>query len=256
VTVRNILKIDESKCNGCGACVTACAEGAIAIIDGKARLVSETYCDGLGACIGHCPQDAITIEQREAPQFDDEAVKKHLAASAAPAARRFAEIMREQKQTAACDSLHSGGGCPGSAHRKLQKTSNEHPARSNQLQSQSELTHWPVQLKLVSPNAEFLKTADVLLAGDCIPFAMPDFHANLLRGRVLLVGCPKLDDAQYYVDKLAQIIAVNNLKSITVVHMEVPCCFGLVRIVEEAMKAAGMKVPLREVTVSLQGSVK
>jgi Pyruvate/2-oxoacid:ferredoxin oxidoreductase delta subunit len=255
MAIRNILKIDESKCNGCGACVTACAEGAIAIIDGKARLVSETYCDGLGACIGHCPQDAITIQQREAPQFDESAVKEHLAASTSPAAWRFAEIMHEQKQNAACDSSH-GGGCPGSAHRKLGATSNERTATGHEQQTQSELTHWPVQLKLVSPNAEFLKNADVLLAGDCIPFAMPNFHAKLLRGRVLLVGCPKLDDAQYYADKLAQIITANNLKSITVAHMEVPCCFGLVRIAEAAMKSAGVQVPLREVTVSLQGSIK
>ncbi|OHB53298.1 MAG: 4Fe-4S ferredoxin [Planctomycetes bacterium GWF2_50_10] len=241
MATRNIVKIDEEKCNGCGDCVTACAEGAIAIIDGKAKLVSETYCDGLGACLGHCPMDAIHIEQRESAEFNEDAVKKHLAQSTAPAARRFAG--------------GQGGGCPSMvAHTFEQKPqcacdcsgSESAPAKST-------LGNWPVQIKLVSPNAPFLKNADVLLAGDCVPFAMPDFHSKVLAGKALLVGCPKLDDGQFYVDKLAEIFKNNVIKSLTVIHMEVPCCFGLRRIAEMAMERAGKEISIIDVTVSLEG---
>jgi ferredoxin len=233
--MRKIVRIDEEKCNGCGECATACAEGAIEIIGGKARLASEDYCDGLGACLGECPQGAITIEEREAPPFDEAAARKHLHA---PEAEK--PIL---------------SGCPGSAARELRPRTAA-PAGASQSSTPSELTHWPVQLKLVAPNAPYFKEAHLLLAADCVPFAMADFHPRFLRGKTVVVGCPKLDNSSFYVEKLAEIIKHSSLKSLTVVHMEVPCCFGLSHIAEEAMSAAGRKVPLRDVTIGIQGEVK
>lgn len=238
--IRKIVKIDEEKCNGCGQCVTACAEGAIAIVNGKAKLVSETYCDGLGACLGHCPQDAITVETREAAEFSEEAVSKHLQKTA-------------QAQHSPVPPASGGFVCPGKMTKTLreQKTAADTPAAA----VDSQLTHWPIQIKLISPNAPYLKNADLLLAGDCVPFAMGDFHSKLLKGHCVLVGCPKLDDVQFYIEKMAQILKANNPKSLTVVHMEVPCCFGLKHIAEEAMKISGVHPAIKDVTISLTGDV-
>jgi len=229
-----MVKIDEAKCNGCGLCAQACAEGAIKIIDGKARLVSDSYCDGLGACLGHCPQDAITIEQREAAAFDEEAVKTHLGHGAKKAEPLFV--------------------CPGLAAHQLRPE----PAVAESNASgpvPSQLSHWPVQLKLVSPTAPYLADADLLLVADCVPFAMGDFHQKFLRGRSVAVGCPKLDDAGFYTEKLAQILQANDLHSLTVVHMEVPCCSGLTRVAREAIALSGRKMDFEDVTVSIQGDV-
>jgi Pyruvate/2-oxoacid:ferredoxin oxidoreductase delta subunit len=228
MALRNIVKIDEDKCNGCGLCVSACAEGAIRLINGKAKLVSETYCDGLGACIGHCPQDAITIEQRQAKDFDEKATKVHLA---------------QINQTAFV--------CPGLSAQTLQPKTD-----SAQQPVPSQLTHWPVQLKLVSPQAPYFADAHLLLVADCVPFAMGDFHSRFLMGKSVVVGCPKLDDPLAYIDKLADILRSNKLKALTVVHMEVPCCHGLTNIAREAMTRAGQKMTFEDVTVSLQGNVE
>ncbi|MFH1370759.1 MAG: 4Fe-4S binding protein [Planctomycetota bacterium] len=233
MALRNIVKIDESKCNGCGVCVKACVEGAIQLINGKAKLVSETYCDGLGACIGHCPQDAITVEQREAKPFDEEATKKHLA-----------EGNEQQKM--------SSFVCPGMLSAKL-RNAPESPAAAGDVSSQ--LTHWPIQLKLVSPHAPYFADANLLLVADCVPFAMGDFHNRFLRGHSIVVGCPKLDDARFYIEKLADILQANKIKSLTVVHMEVPCCHGLTRIANEALARTGHKTAFEDVTVDLQGNV-
>jgi Fe-S-cluster-containing hydrogenase component 2 len=234
MAVRNVVKIDESKCNGCGLCATACAEGAIKIIDGKAKLVSDTYCDGLGACLGNCPQDAITIEQREAAEFDEEAVKAHLGHGAQKEEPVFA--------------------CPGLA---MHQFGSKPPAAESQSPQAvpSQLGQWPVQLKLVSPTAPYFADSDLLLAADCVPFAMGDFHQRFLKGRSVAVGCPKLDDANYYIAKLAQIIQSNNLRSLTVVHMEVPCCSGLVRVAREAIALSGRSMSFEDVTISLRGEV-
>jgi NAD-dependent dihydropyrimidine dehydrogenase PreA subunit len=234
MALRNIVKIDEQKCNGCGKCVTACAEGAIQLINGKARLISEVYCDGLGACIGHCPQDAITIEQRDAEEFDEQAVKKHLDG--------------QKQQSAELNFI-----CPGMMAKKLRDSDTSVNADSSPAASQ--LSHWPVQLKLVPPSAPYLKRADLLLVADCVPFAMGDFHSRFLTGRSVVVGCPKLDDTQFYVDKLADIIKQNNLNSLTVIHMEVPCCSGLTRIAAEAVKLSGLQMSFDDVTIALQGNV-
>lgn len=232
MAIRNIVKIDEEKCNGCGQCVTACAEGAIEIINGKARLVSDVYCDGLGACLGHCPQDAITIEQREAAEFDEEATKAYLAG---------------QKQAA------PPSGCPGlAAHLFETENSAAEPETGDVA---SKLGHWPVQLKLVARTAPYFDNADLLLVADCVPVAMGDFHQRLLKGRAVAMGCPKLDDAQFYVEKLADILSANAIRSLTVVHMEVPCCSGLTRVAREAVAAGGNPKTFEDVTVSIRGDV-
>jgi Pyruvate/2-oxoacid:ferredoxin oxidoreductase delta subunit len=246
---RKIVEIDESKCDGCGQCVPSCAEGAIQIINGKARLVADVYCDGLGACLGQCPQDAIRVVEREAANFDEGAVRQHLA--------------RQRSDQPA--PSHHHGGCPGAAMRQFALPlvrprpsgsgagappwADASPAASDK----SQLTHWPVQLHLVPPGAAFLRDADVLLVADCVPFAMPDFHSRILRGRPVLIGCPKLDDGNYYVEKLAAMLRESGLRSLTVVQMEVPCCTGLVRIAEAAKALAGVDVPLDTLTVSIRG---
>jgi Fe-S-cluster-containing hydrogenase component 2 len=233
MALRNIVKIDEEKCDGCGLCVNACAEGAIKIIDGKAKLVSEIYCDGLGACIGHCPQDAITIEKRDAAEFNEQATKAHLAEG------------QEAKKPA--DFV-----CPGMATKTLTKKTK---TSETMTPVPSQLGQWPVQLKLVSPHAPYFANADLLLVADCVPFAMGDFHNRFLKDRNIVVGCPKLDDPDFYIEKLAAILKANKLNSLTVVHMEVPCCFGLTRIAHEALARSGAKMPFEDVTISLKGNV-
>jgi Fe-S-cluster-containing hydrogenase component 2 len=232
--LRNIVKIDEEKCNGCGQCVTACAEGAIEIIDGKAKLVSEIYCDGLGACIGHCPEDAIIIEQREAAEFDEEATKAHLAGK-----------QESQKQT---DFV-----CPGMRAQKLEVKKPTEDSTNQQVPSQ--LSQWPVQLKLVPPTAPYFANADLLLVADCVPFAMGDFHNRFLKGNSIAVGCPKLDDIDFYIEKLASILKANKLNSLTVIHMEVPCCSGLTHIARQAIEKNGIKMSFEDVTIDLQGNI-
>ena len=243
---RKIIEIDEEKCDGCGRCVTACAEGAIEIRDGKARLVAETYCDGLGACLGECPQDAIRVVEREAGAFSEELVRERLAGL---------DTKRNQPTTPA--------GCPGVAVQSLPRLHTIAPLRSaSEVTAGGEppaelsaLGNWPIQLRLVPPHAPFLRGADLLLVADCVPFAMADFHRRLLRGRPVLIGCPKLDDGQAYVEKLAAILTTSDVHSVTIVHMEVPCCTGLVRIAEAAVQRSGRNVPLKDVTISIRGQV-
>jgi Pyruvate/2-oxoacid:ferredoxin oxidoreductase delta subunit len=252
MAIRKVVQIDEEKCDGCGVCVPACEEGAIQIRDGKARLVSDVYCDGLGACLGECPQDAIAIIQREAEAFDEEAVEQHLAATQSPAAKSPAA-----HPGAAC-------GCPGAAVRDLGlnvlpsggpalATSGQRGTSDGQ---PSALGHWPIQLTLVPPGAPFLENADVLLAAHCVPFAMADFHQRFLQGRPVLIACPKLDDAQAHVHKLAAILAASSIRSLTIVHMEVPCCTGLVRIAEAAKELVDSRIPVNDVVISIRGQVK
>jgi Pyruvate/2-oxoacid:ferredoxin oxidoreductase delta subunit len=229
--MRNIVKIDEEKCNGCGQCVTACAEGAIEIVNGKARLVSEIYCDGLGACIGHCPEDAITIEQRQAEEFDEEATKAHLA-------------QEHQNQT---DFV-----CPGMMTQKIETRDS---ATDSSTPVPSQLSQWPVQLKLVPPTAPYFNNSDLLLVADCVPFAMGDFHNRFLKDKTIAVGCPKLDDVDFYIDKLSSILKANKLNGLTVIHMEVPCCSGLTHIARQAIAKTGIEMSFEDVTINLQGNI-
>ncbi len=233
MALRNIVKIDEEKCDGCGQCVIACAEGAIKIVDGKAKLVSEIYCDGLGACIGHCPQDAITIEKRQAAEFDEEATKAHLA--------------QQQESPKQADFV-----CPGMRIQKLREKGR--PVDST-AQVPSLLSQWPVQLKLVSPSAPYFNNADLLLVADCVPFAMGDFHSRFLKDNSIAVGCPKLDDTEFYIEKLAAILKANKLNSLTVIHMEVPCCSGLTHIARQAISKNKIEMSFEDVTIDLQGNV-
>jgi len=234
MAIRNIVRIDEDKCTGCGLCATACAEGAIRIVNGKARLVSDSYCDGLGACLGHCPEGAIAVEPREAAEFDEKAVQTHLTQSQKKEPPLFA--------------------CPGLASHQWQKK--EEPTREAAVQEvPSQLSHWPVQLKLVSPAAPCFADADLLLVADCVPVAVGDFHGRYLKDHSVVIGCPKLDDVASYIEKLAQIVQSNNLRSLMVVHMEVPCCSGLTRVAREAIAQSGKLMAFLDITVSLRGSM-
>ena len=241
MAIREMVVIDEEKCDGCGLCVPSCAEGAIQVIDGKAKLVSDNLCDGLGACLGDCPQGAITVEKREADEFDEEAVEK-----------RLKELGRVP------ESHHSGsvqgGGCPSSQVKSVAPaaTTTEDVAG----QRPSELRQWPVQLHLVPPTAPFLKDADILLAADCVPFTYADFHKDMLKNKALLIACPKLDDGQVYIEKLSQMFANGGIKSLTIAIMEVPCCTGLTAIVRQALTKSGANIPLEIITVSVGGNLK
>ena len=239
--VREIVRIDEEKCDGCGQCVPACAEGAIQIVDGKARLVSEMFCDGLGACLGECPNDAITIEQRDAHEFDEEAAKRHVEVSGDPAG--------------AADAAPAS--CPGSAAKVIERCELVERAGEPGGPSKmpSRLGNWPVQLQLVPPEAPYFDGAHLLIAADCVPFAFADFHDALLADRTLIIGCPKLDNAGFYRKKLAQIFIRNDIRAVDVAYMEVPCCFGLVHLVHESLKESGKKIPLTLVKVGIRGDV-
>lgn len=236
--LRKIIEIDETKCDGCGLCVPSCAEGAIRIEDGKARLVAEKFCDGLGACLGECPQGALRIVEREVDVFDEAAVHEHLKAS-----------ITATESPMPC-------GCPSTLIRTFAPAPKPAPReKSGRQDAASSLTHWPIQIKLVPPHAPFLRNADLLVAADCTPAAYPRFHEDFLAGKVMLLGCPKLDDVQEYVQKFARIFAQNDIRSVTALVMEVPCCQGLPAIVEQGMRLAGKNVPIGKVVIGISGKV-
>ncbi len=240
MVLRSIVKIDEEKCKGCGLCIPACAEGALKIVDGKAKLVSEEYCDGLGACLGECPQGAITTERREAEEFDEEAVEEHL---------------KRKPLVPTVHNPHSAHqACPSAQVMRFERNYPEKETVDIPEEMESMLTHWPVQLTLLPTDAPVLENADLLIAADCVPFAYANFHNDFLRDRKLVVGCPKLDDAEFYKKKLAEIFKRSNIKSVTVVNMEVPCCFGLYRFVKQAIDASGKTIPLIQETISIKGN--
>jgi len=234
--LRKVVRIDEEKCTGCGVCIPACAEGALRIVEGKARLVGDRYCDGLGACLGECPEGAITIEDREAELFDEHAVKHQT------------EHHSHGKETLPC-------GCPSASVTRLERRETGTSCRESTHQ-ESLLGNWPVQLTLVPPGAPFLQRADVVLAADCVPFTYAGFHQDFLRDHALLVACPKLDDFEAHLTKLAEILRRSKVKSITVVRMEVPCCSGLTHMAEEAIRLSGKKMPLGEVIIGIKGDRK
>ena len=237
MATRKIVKIDEEKCTGCGLCIPNCAEGALQIVDGKAKLITDKFCDGLGACLGHCPEDAITVIEREAEEFDEKAV----------------ETFIHQKEETKPKPVFNG--CPSSRAMQLKVPEAEERASST-APSVSQLTQWPVQLKLVPVNAPYFQDADLLIAADCVPFAYPNFHQDFLKGKVVVVGCPKLDDIQFYKEKLTEIFKTNSIKSVTVPYMEVPCCFGLVKVTEDAIAASGKNIPLKKVKIGIRGDIK
>ena len=240
---RNIIHIDQEKCNGCGLCVKACHEGAIQMIDGKARLLSDEYCDGLGDCLPQCPTGAIEIIEREATDYDEEAVQ-----------RRQAEIAdkKEAQKPMPC-------GCPGTAARSIQRPVKheqvEAPKNAVMEDSVSELRQWPVQLNLINTKAAYLNGANLLIAADCAAYAYANFHKDFIKDHITVIGCPKLDDNEHYKEKLGEILKNNSIKSITVVRMEVPCCGGIVQSVRQAMLNSQVIVPYREVVISTGGDV-
>jgi NAD-dependent dihydropyrimidine dehydrogenase PreA subunit len=245
MATRKIVKIDQEKCNGCGLCIPNCAEGALQIIDGKAKLVSEKFCDGLGACLGHCPQDAITVIEREAEDFDEKAVEVYL--------HKGMELKPQPQPQP--DPVPLFTGCPSS--RPMQFKVPESGAElGSGAPSVSMLSQWPVQLKLVPVNAPYFQDADLLVAADCVPFAYAHFHQDFLKGKAVVVGCPKLDDIQSYKEKLTEILKTNSVRSVTVPYMEVPCCFGLVKATEDAIAASGKKIPLKKIKISIRGEIK
>lgn len=253
MALRNIIQIDEDLCDGCGECVPSCAEGALRVIDGKARLVSDVLCDGLGACLGECPTGALTVIQRQATEFDEAAVAAHVMAASDPRA----SAVKPVRPSHASQLPHSG--CPSAEVRMfplVDKTPRGVPQPPSSPASGSKLRQWPVQLHLVPPTAAFFQGRHVLLAADCVPVAVGDFHASFLDGRGLAIACPKLDQQlDVYVQKLAAMIDQAGILSLTVAIMEVPCCGGLVRLAEQALAAASRTVPLRLVKIGIRGDI-
>jgi len=291
---RDIIKINEKKCNGCGQCVPNCPEGAIQIIDGKARLVSDLFCDGLGACIGHCPTNAIKIEKREAEPYDEEktieniiphgenTIRAHLEhleehgeseflMQAVKVLRRKGIKIKKRQKSGIQETSEepepsieepeevspkesSACGCLGTQVQDLVKTNNQKKkSKSKGVKINSELEQWPVQLSLLPPQASFFDNSDLLVSADCVPFAYANFHQDLLNGKKLVIGCPKLDDVGEYEEKLTEILKHNKIKSVTVAIMEVPCCYGLKSAVESALEKSGKKIPLKVEVISVGG---
>lgn len=238
---RKIVQIHEEKCNGCGICVNACHEGAIKLIDGKAKLISDEYCDGLGDCLPGCPMGAIEIIEREAVDYSEEAVEK----------------LKQEKIKKGEMKLNLGGGCMSSKAKIIERKPSDAPKKVEESQNlnASELRQWPVQLKLINTNAGYLKGADLLVAADCTAYAYADFHKDFIKDHITVIGCPKLDDVEYYKDKLVEILKTSDLKSLTVVRMEVPCCGGIVNAVKTAMLEAQTIIPYKEVVISTEGNI-
>lgn len=250
---RNVIKINEEKCIGCGLCAGACMQGAIEIIDGKAKLVSESYCDGLGMCLPKCPVDAIHVVEKETDAFDQS--RKNIKSSA----KEASAANTDEPLACGCAGTHAKSFDRSSmVTLDLGTTKNPESTISNGnvgFSVPSELTQWPVQLRLISPNAPYLNGADLLIAADCTAFAYGDFHRDFIKGKVTVIGCPKLDDNQYNMEKITQILSANDIKSITVVRMEVPCCGGMISAVKSAMLKAQCIVPYSEVTISSDGRI-
>lgn len=244
---RAIIKIDEDKCNGCGLCISGCHEGALQLVNGKAKLVSESYCDGLGACLPECPTGAMSIEEREADVFDEQAVKERMEKAAQAKSKPI-----HASEPMAC-------GCPGT-HAKAIERKPAHPVQvspagnDGAYRPESQLRQWPCQIKLVSPAAPYLNDSHLLVAADCTAYAYANIHEDFIKNRITLIGCPKLDSGDY-ADKLAEILAINNIKSITVLRMQVPCCGGIVQSVKTAMTRSGKMIPWRVVTIATDGSI-
>ena len=264
-TKRNIIEIDEEKCNGCGQCVSACAEGAIQLFNGKAKLVSENYCDGLAACLGECPEGALKIVERTADAFDPEAVEQYLKKQGSGNRSQKSEVRSQKinKHEIVLNSkfkiqnskLNLPCGCP-STHLQMFDSPCEAANRPVQhTDVDSALAHWPVQIRLVPPTAPFLKGADLLIASDCTPVACPGFHNDFLKGKTVLMGCPKFDDTEEYINKFAEIFRMADIKSITALIMEVPCCSKMPLLIQQGMVLAGKKIDMEIVTVSVRGKV-
>ena len=231
--IRKIIKIDESKCEGCGLCVSACHEGAIGLVDGKAKLLRDDYCDGLGNCLPVCPTEAISFEEREAAEFDEAVVK--------------AKMENKQPETLAC-------GCPGTHSKTFERGNGCESVQTQTAPTQTHLNQWPVQIKLIPVNAPYFNNANLLIAADCAAYAYGNFHAEYMKNRITVIGCPKLDDGDYS-EKLTAILKQNNIKSVIVVRMEVPCCGGIENAVKTALRNSDKMIPWQVVTISTDGKI-
>jgi ferredoxin len=258
---RKIITIDEEKCTGCGLCINACHEGALKLVDGKAKLISDSYCDGLGNCLPECPTGAITIEDREAAAYDEEAVKVHLEGTAAKAGVEAAHVNPAAEAGSQAVPMHSG--CPGSRARVIGRSIAESPRNEVNIsanigganaRAESQLGQWPCQIKLVPVGAPYFENAHLLIAADCTAYAYANIHQDFMRNRITLIGCPKLDEIDYS-EKLAAIIAGHNIKSVTVLRMEVPCCGGIANAVRNALISSGKMIPWNIVTIGTDGNI-
>ncbi|MCL5773690.1 MAG: 4Fe-4S binding protein [Firmicutes bacterium] len=276
---REIIKIDEEKCNGCGLCIPNCPEGALQVIDGKVRLISDLFCDGLGACIGFCPQGAINIEKREAGVYDERKVMENIVRQGANVIKQHLEHLNDHNQTKYLNEardylkeknitvsfeektqevnlMHESGfsGCPGSRMMDFSKESGDSAGENARVESQ--LRQWPIQLHLISPTAPYYEGKDVLLAADCTAYALGNFHQDYLKGRSIAIACPKLDEGQeYYVEKIKSWFEDAKINTLTILMMQVPCCMGLLNIANEALQASSRKVPIKYIVVSLKGEI-
>ncbi len=277
---RKIIKIDESKCTGCGLCVPNCAEGAIQVIDGKARLISDLFCDGLGACLGHCPEGAIEIEEREAAPYEEKATMENIVKGGPNTIKAHLEHMVEHNERTYYDQAieflkekgiaipnhkgfkslqdeHKGFvpcGCPGLKTFDLKpENALEKNNQTIEIKQKSELRNWPVQITLAPIRAPYFENADLFIASDCVSAAYPNFHSELLKNKVLLIGCPKLDDSAFYIEKLTEIFKQNNIRSISLAIMEVPCCGGMKAIIQRALMNSGKNIPLKFTIISIRG---
>ncbi len=274
---RKIIQINEEKCDGCGLCIPNCPEGALQIIDGKVRLMSDLFCDGLGACMGHCPQGAIAVEERDAEPYDERRVMENIIKQGknvigahlfhlkdhgqAEYFKQAVELLKEKgiknpldegPQNEVSTRSHGFSGCPGSKMMDFREKRLVEDDKSAG-KTVSQLRQWPVQIHLVGAFAPYLQDADLLICADCVPFAYADFHRDLLKGKTLLIGCPKLDDLSSYEEKLTEIFRNNKIRSVTYAHMEVPCCFGLIDTIKAAISASGRDIPFKEITISISG---
>lgn len=272
--LRKIIKIDEEKCDGCGNCVPECHEGALQIIDGKARLISDLFCDGLGACLGNCPPGALTIEEREAEPYDERIVMAYIVKGGENVIKAHLEHLRDHEEfeylTQALEFLRDNGienpltakdleekkshfGCSGSQERIIETKENKSDEGGERI---SHLRQWPIQLHLVSPQAAYFRNSNLLLAADCCGFAYPDFHKDFLKGKSLAIACPKLDtNKQVYLEKLITMINDSNLKSITVLIMQVPCCSGLTQLAQQAVEHANREISINVVVIGIEGNI-
>ncbi len=274
---RKIIEIDEQKCTGCGMCIPDCPEGALQIIDGKARLISDLFCDGLGACVGACPEGAMKVVEREAQPYDEEIVMQNIVKAGPNTIKAHLKHLKEHGEMnlfeQAVEYLVKNGikvprlkeqesadnqgekmacGCPGSNIRSVEREESS----QTPVNSRSELRQWPVQLHLINPNAQYFDKADILLAADCTPFAYANFHQRFIKDKIAITLCPKLDNSsQDYIDKLSSVFERHDIKSVTVVRMEVPCCGGIVKIAEEAIRASGKQILMKEYTIGIEGDI-
>jgi ferredoxin len=247
---RKIIKIDEEKCDGCGLCIPSCPEGALQIVNGKAKLVKENFCDGLGACLGECPQGALTIEEKEVEGYDEEGVIAHLKEKSPELLEKHLKHLKEHAHELPKHHSHvKMTACPSAQMLHWEKKGKKTGKRTR---IQSELSQWPIQLHLVPVNAPYFQNADLILVADCVPFAYANFHNDFLKGKAIAIGCPKLDDVDAYVNKITQILTRSDIKSLKVVHMEVPCCYGLVHIAKEALSKSGKDIPFEAVVIGIK----